>query len=61
MLVMRINNMVPKTHRTPGLCKQMQGVVSGTKPNLNVGEAQELEELIAEYQESIVTKSDNYR
>jgi hypothetical protein len=39
----------------------MQGVVSGTKPNLNVGEAQELEELIAEYQESIVTKSDNYR
>jgi hypothetical protein len=32
---MPFNDMKPQTQKTSGLCKQLQGVVSGARPNLN--------------------------
>jgi hypothetical protein len=45
---------------TRGLGKQLQGLVSGARPNLNTREAQMLEEFVTEYQDVFATKSGDY-
>jgi hypothetical protein len=38
------DDLQPQTQRTWRLCEQLQGMVSGARPNLNARETQELED-----------------
>lgn len=45
--------------RTPGLCEQLQGFVSGARPNLNTAEAQDWDILITKFLDVFATNGDD--
>jgi hypothetical protein len=55
-----IDDQKPKPRQKQGLCKQLREVTAGARPNLGIREAQELKELIADYQDVFETKSDDH-
>jgi hypothetical protein len=56
-----IDDLEAPTQKTQGLCKQLQGVLSGATKNMNAKEAQKLSEFINEFQDIFATKSDHGR
>ena len=55
-----IDEQKPEPRRRQRLCKQMKEVIARARPNLSIGEAQALEELIADYQDVFETKSGDH-
>jgi len=55
-----IDDQKPQPRQKQGLCKQLKEVIAGARPNASLGEAQALEELVADYQDVFETKSGDY-
>jgi hypothetical protein len=58
--VTTISDQKPEPRWRQGLCKQLRDIIIGARPNLSAREAQALEELIADYQDVLETKSGDH-
>jgi hypothetical protein len=55
-----IDDQKPQPQQKQGLCKRLKEVIAGARPNASLGEAQAVEEVIANYQDVFETKSGDY-
>jgi hypothetical protein len=55
-----VGDQEPPPPATPGPCKQLQGVISDAKPNLDAIETQALEGLFAEFRDVFAPNSDDF-